>query len=299
MHLADCGTAARAMTARQPPSTTGACSAACAATFPRTHVEGYCSRRSAHGHVSTLTAPGARGGGACCVQAPVLRPCTHRFAQAVVVADELPPANPAPAAEANAALTAEATNKPCREPAPGRQAQAPKLNGAGPTRPVGKPEAGWVSSGRVGVESPWFLLHRSHGSGRTGGAAGRGSSWQAVQARPCGSAAVLPPSFRELCLVLLWLRQAPVEEEEAEQRLDAGPVLPRDDQPKRKARRPWPHSLESKLSFLSILRRPRGRGRRKSLPRRKRRRWSFLPRQRTTGPASATTPWRPDLGKTR
>ncbi|OLQ02822.1 Myosin-52 [Symbiodinium microadriaticum] len=30
---------------------------------------------------------------------------------------------------------------------------------------------------------------------------------------------------------------APVEEEEAEQRLDAGPVLPRDDQPKRKAKR--------------------------------------------------------------
>ena len=38
-----------------------------------------------------------------------------------------------------------------------------------------------------------------------------------------------------------------MEENEAEQRLDAGPLLPRAEKPKRKARRPWPHSLESSL----------------------------------------------------
>ncbi|CAE7190767.1 unnamed protein product, partial [Symbiodinium sp. KB8] len=83
-----------------------------------------------------------------------------------VVAEELPPANPAPAAEANAALTAESPKKACR----------------GPAAPAGR---------------------------RAAGAAGKRSK----RAR------------------------APVEEEEAEQRLDAGPVLPRDDQPKRKAKR--------------------------------------------------------------
>ena len=47
------------------------------------------------------------------------------------------------------------------------------------------------------------------------------------------------------------MRQAPVEDEEAEQRLDAGPLLPQEEKPKRKARRPLPPSPDSlEFSFL-------------------------------------------------
>ena len=42
-----------------------------------------------------------------------------------------------------------------------------------------------------------------------------------------------------------------MEDEEAEQRLDAGPLLPQEEKPKRKARRPLPPSPDSlEFSFL-------------------------------------------------
>ncbi|CAE7917783.1 unnamed protein product [Symbiodinium sp. KB8] len=99
VHLADCGTAARAVTARQPPSSTAA-------------------------PLASPHSRGARGGGGACSAAVEE---AAKYMQAVVVADLLPPAGEAAAAQAKAAMADEAG--------------APMLNGAGPTPPVGKPEA--------------------------------------------------------------------------------------------------------------------------------------------------------------
>ena len=54
-----------------------------------------------------------------------------------------------------------------------------------------------------------------------------------------GSAPSAPASLG-LHQLLLWLPQAPVEDEEAEQHLDGGPLLAREEKSKRKARRPLP-----------------------------------------------------------
>ncbi|OLP80825.1 hypothetical protein AK812_SmicGene38710 [Symbiodinium microadriaticum] len=100
-------------------------------------------------------------------EAPV---AVAELAAAVVVADLLPPAGEAAAAQAKAAMADEATSRHCLQ----------------------------------ALREPAFEPHRRSGQPR--------------EQQPSA-------------------RKAPVEEDEAEQRLDAGPVLPRDEKPTRKAKK--------------------------------------------------------------